>query len=276
MYSNKMETKIITINTISPDVHFSNYMAVEQGTVWGPRRIPDFELILIVTGEFSYLKCDTNEKTELNEGVIICVPPGEDHVFKCEENSQRSTIACIHLELYKGGAFLYKDYSLSPFPPLVTDVKGDAAIHELFRNCRNTFEGFGKYRQGILDSMAKELWLRLVEYWEAGSDKKISPRMRQMTLFLQKNINESPTRHDLAKKFSITPEHVNSLFKKELGISPTKFLRRIKIYQACRLLREDGLSIKECADLTGFYDEFHFSKAFKKVMGASPSKFKGK
>jgi AraC-like DNA-binding protein len=161
-------------------------------------------------------------------------------------------------------------------PPLVTNTKGDAAIHELFRNCRNTFEGFGKYRQEILSTIAKELWLRVAEYWEGGSDKRISPRMQQMTLFLQKNIDKSPTRRDLAKKFSITPEHVNAIFKKELGTSPTKFLRRIKIYQACRLLREDGLSIKECADRMGFYDEFHFSKAFKKVMGTSPSKFKGK
>jgi AraC-like DNA-binding protein/quercetin dioxygenase-like cupin family protein len=276
MYSNKMKTKIIPVNEISPDVHFSNYMAVEAGTAWGPRRLPDFELILIVSGKFTHLNCDTNEKTELNEGEILCIMPGKYHVFKCEDDSQHSVIACIHLELSQKGAFLYKDYSLSLSPALVTDVKGDTAIHELFRNCRNTFEGFGKYRQEILDAMAKELWLRLVEYWEAGSDKKRSPRMRQMTMFLQKNIDKSPSRHDLAKKFSITPEHVNALFKKELGTSPTKFLRRIKIYQACRLLREDGLSIKECADITGFYDEFHFSKAFKQVMGASPSKFRGK
>lgn len=276
MYNNKMKERIITINKINPDVHFSNYMTVEPGTVWGPRKIPDFELILIVSGKFNYLNCDTNAKIELNEGEILCIQPGKYHVFKCEDNSQYSTIACIHLELYKEGSFLYKDYSLSLFPPFVTDVKGDTAIHELFRNCRNTFEGFGKYRQEILNSMAKELWLRLTEYWEAGSDKKISSRMCQMTLFLQKNIDKSPTRRDLAKKFSITPEHVNALFKKELGTSPAKFLRRIKIYQACRLLREDGLSIKECADRLRFYDEFHFSKTFKKVMGASPSKFKGK
>jgi AraC-like DNA-binding protein len=89
-------------------------------------------------------------------------------------------------------------------------------------------------------------------------------------------MDKSPTRHDLAKKFSISPEHVNALFKKELGLSPAKFLKRIKIYKACRLLREDGLSIKETADRMGFYDEFHFSKAFKQIIGASPSKFRGK
>ena len=234
-------------------------------------------MILLVSGEFSYLRCDANEKIKLNEGEIICIPPGELHVFKCElTSSPNAIIACIHLELDMEASFLYNDYALSPFPPLVTDARGNAAVHELFRNCRNTFEGFGKYRQELLSAIAKELWLRLAEYWEGGSEQEISPRVRQMTLFLQKHIAEFPTRRDLAKKFSITPEHVNALFKKELGTSPAKFLRRIKIYQACRLLREDGMSLKETAERLGFYDEFHFSKAFKKVMGASPSKFRGK
>lgn len=279
MYNNKMKeeiSKILKANDVAPDVHMSNYLEVVPGTSWGPRVIPDFELVLIVSGNFSYLDCDINEENKLNEGEIICIYPGVSHVFKCEYNSTYAMIACIHLELYDKGSFLFGDYGLSPLPPLVTDARGDAAVHELFRNCRNTFEAFGKYRQEILNAMAKELWLRLVEYWEGGSEKRISPRMSQMTRYLQKNMDESPTRLDLAKKFSISPEHVNALFKKELGISPGSFLKRIKIYKACRLLREDGLSIKETAERMGFYDEFHFSKAFKQIMGASPSKFRGK
>lgn len=279
MYNNKMKEKIpeiIKADEISPDVHFSNYIEVTPGTGWGPRVIPDFELILIVAGNFSYLDCTTGEDVKLREGEILCIYPGINHVFKCEYNSPYAMIACIHLELCDKGSFLFADYSLSLPPLLVTDVNGDAAIHELFRNSRNTFEGFGKYRQEILNAMAKELWLRLVEYWEGGSEKRISPRMHQMTRYLQNNMDRSPTRCDLAKKFSISPEHVNALFKKELGISPNGFLKRIKIYKACRLLREDGLSIKETAERMGFYDEFHFSKAFKQIMGASPSKFRGK
>ena len=279
MYDNKMKEKILNIlnaDEISPDVRLANYIKVMPGVSWGPRVIPDFELVLIVSGKFSYLNCETDEEIKLSEGEIICIYPGIEHVLKSEYSSPYAMIACIHLELSEKGSFNSGDYSLFPLPPLVTDVNGDAAIHELFRNCRNTFDGFGKYRQKILNVMAKELWLRLIEYWEDGSEKRISPRMRRMTLYLQNNIARSLTRRDLAKKFSISPEHVNALFKKELGISPAKFLKRIKIYKACRLLREDGLSIKETADRMGFYDEFHFSKAFKQIMSVSPSKFRGK
>lgn len=278
MYNNKMKakkTKIINTEAVRPEVHFANYIKPLPGTGWGPRTIPDFELILLVAGKFSYLKCATGEKTELREGRVICIPPGEKHVFKCESGYYQPVIACIHLDLDEG-SFLFNEYSLATLPPLVTNIRGDAAVHELFRNCRNTFDGFGKYREKILNTIAQELWLRLAEYWEGASERTLPPRIREMILFLEKNIAASPTRHELAKKFGITPEHVNALFKKELGISPSKFLKRIKIYQACRLLREDGLSIKETAHRLDFYDEFHFSKAFKQIMGASPSKFKGR
>lgn len=270
-----MKTKRISKHEINPVVRIANYHGVKQGSIFGPRMLPDFELILIVSGNFSYIECDSQKKKLLSEGEVISIQPGVLHVFKSEERNRPSAIACIHLEFYNKGTYLAKDYKLTTIPPLITNVMGDTAIHELFRNCRDTFEGFGKYRKEILNSMAKELYLRLLEYWENGSDMKISLRVRKMTAFLRENLDNSPTRMDLSKKFNISPTHVNALFKKELGISPTKFLNQCKIYQTCRLLREDGLSVKECAVRLGFYDEFHFSKTFKKVMGIPPSIFKG-
>ena len=262
---------------IKPEVHYCNYINVIPGKAWGPRTIPDFELILIVAGEFTYFDCSAGEITMLNEGEVLCIPPGEKHVLKCESGSGGyAAISCIHLEFSDKGFFLNDDYILPIVPPLVTDVRGDGAIHELFRNCRNTFESFGKYRMELLSTMTRELYLRLAEYWEGASEKKISSRMRRMLIYLQGNIEHAPGRRELSREFNLSVEHINFMFKKELGVSPGAYLRRLKIFRACRYLSEDGLSVKETADRLGFYDEFYFSKVFKKIMGSSPSKFKGK
>lgn len=278
MYNNKiMKKKFIQLEPgeVTPDVHFSNYVTVAPGRFWGPRTIPDFELILIISGTFSYTAHKSGKTILLQEGKVLCIPPEELHVFKCEgQTRSHAAIACIHLELSDKGSFANGDYSLAPCPELATDTSGDVAMHELFRNCREAFEGLGHYREQLMSAMAKEIWLRLAEYWEKGSDRQVSSRMRQMTLYIRNNLSSPPTRNDLAAKFHITPEHVNALFKKELGMTPTKYQQRMRIYAACSLLREKGLSIKEAAEKTGFCDEFHFSKVFKKIMGASPSKFK--
>ena len=52
---------------------------------WGPRIIPDYELIYVVAGEFSY----STEKRRIivKEGQILCIPPGERHIFKLEKNA---------------------------------------------------------------------------------------------------------------------------------------------------------------------------------------------
>jgi AraC-like DNA-binding protein len=260
---------------VSPLVRHSNYISVSPGTFWGPRKIQEFELILIVSGTFSYTMHENNKTFMLQEGKTLCIEPGKLHTFKCEgETRSHAAISCAHMELSEHGSFMNGDYMPSPYPELVTDTSGDVAIHELFRNCREAFEGLGRFREQLLKTMAKEIWLRLAEYWENGSDRQLSDRMRRMMLYIQKNINSKPTRNDLAKNFHITPEHINTLFKKELGMTPTKYQQRIRIYSACSLLREKGLSIKEAAEETGFCDEFHFSKVFKKIMGAPPSKFK--
>ena len=48
------------------------------------------------------------------------------------------------------------------------------------------------------------------------------------------------------------------------------YLRRLRLEKA-RLLVERGLTLKEIAAETGFYDEFHLSKAFKQFFGVPPS-----
>ena len=47
--------------------------------------------------------------------------------------------------------------------------------------------------------------------------------------------------------------------------------------QKCRMADElmkydSTLTLKELAATFGFYDEYHFSKSFKKIMGRSPKK----
>jgi AraC-like DNA-binding protein len=71
--------------------------------------------------------------------------------------------------------------------------------------------------------------------------------------------------------FRITPEHVNALFRKELGVTPTQFLHRERIFRAYRYIRDQGVSVKEAAAQVGFDDPFYFSRVFKRIFKHAPS-----
>jgi AraC-like DNA-binding protein len=63
------------------------------------------------------------------------------------------------------------------------------------------------------------------------------------------------------------------VFKKELGLTPHAFITNYKINQAKNLLSTNSLkSLSEVAIESGFYDQSHFSKAFKRVFAITPSK----
>ena len=52
-----------------------------------------------------------------------------------------------------------------------------------------------------------------------------------------------------------------------------RYLTNYRVSEACSLLKNSGLSIAEIAVSVGFFDQFYFSRVFKKVKGVPPSKY---
>lgn len=58
------------------------------------------------------------------------------------------------------------------------------------------------------------------------------------------------------------------------GESPAAFMRRIRLERAAALLKEEGRSVSEVSDLTGFSSPQYFTKCFQKAYGCKPSEYK--
>ena len=68
-----------------------------------------------------------------------------------------------------------------------------------------------------------------------------------------------------------------SLYKKlqtMLGITPTDFIRNVRLKRAAQLLASTQLSINEIADRVGFVTPRNFSTQFKKMFGVTPSEYR--
>lgn len=66
--------------------------------------------------------------------------------------------------------------------------------------------------------------------------------------------------------------HFIRQFKKEFGLTPHQFQIQNRIRKAQHLLLEKH-TITEVALFTGFYDQSHFNKCFKKIVGLTPSEY---
>ena len=60
-------------------------------------------------------------------------------------------------------------------------------------------------------------------------------------------------------------------FTRTMGESPAKYVAKMKMFQARRWIAHDGMRVAVAADRLGYDSEASFSRAFKRVIGHSPS-----
>lgn len=262
--------KIINPAEIDPTIRIANYFETKPNDNWGPRTIPDWEIILVVSGRFSYETGDGN--IVLRAGDVLLIPPAVSHTFRRINSRGKAVISCIHGEMMTTGTWAGGNYRLEPAPQTVTHIGGQSFIKNSFREAARLFEGYDRYRQARLKSIVRLIWLTLAEYWQEDCRVRFSPRMEEMIRFLKEHLADPVSRLDLARHFDLTPQHINAVFKRELGLSPTQFIHRERVMLAYRYIQIDKVSVLTAAERVGFSDQFYFSKVFKKIMGFSPSR----
>jgi len=96
-------------------------------------------------------------------------------------------------------------------------------------------------------------------------------QMRLITEYMDSHLNEKITISELASLVNLTRFHFMRAFKQTAGVPPLQFMIRRRIDRAKELLAERQTSIGEIADRTGFGSPILMSRAFRRVLGTTPS-----
>jgi len=79
---------------------------------------------------------------------------------------------------------------------------------------------------------------------------------------------------ELAAQCHLSREHFSRIFKERQGISPAAYLRGQRLQAAAEMLRLTPLPLKEVALRTGFYSARHLMKAFMRLHGETPHRYR--
>ncbi len=100
--------------------------------------------------------------------------------------------------------------------------------------------------------------------------QRLAPAVR----YLEQRFRDHVQLAELADFCGLSATHVHRLFQRLLRMSPTEYLLALRLQEARRLLVTTEEPVSVIAQNTGFFDQSHFTKRFRRVTGMTPTQFR--
>ncbi|MFQ5900427.1 MAG: helix-turn-helix domain-containing protein [Thermodesulfobacteriota bacterium] len=140
---------------------------------------------------------------------------------------------------------------------------------------RDTVELILSYKKETQkESRSNVLLERYVNRPSVGTS--IHSGIEKARMFLEENYTNSISLEQIANQASLSRHHCSRVFKKEIGISFSKYLTRLRVEKAKELLIQKGMSITKISSLVGYNEITYFERVFKKMTGLTPSTYRRK
>ncbi|HWP45462.1 MAG TPA: AraC family transcriptional regulator [Blastocatellia bacterium] len=114
------------------------------------------------------------------------------------------------------------------------------------------------------------------ETWFPVSDdpEQIPAWLKEAREMIRFGFRTNLTVLEIAKAISIHPVHLSRTFRKVYGRKVSEAILHYRIEYACRMLASDNESLAFIAHDSGFADQSHFCREFKRIMGMTPGEYR--
>jgi AraC-like DNA-binding protein len=231
-------------------------------------------LIFCISGEGWVQVGGTSPRTVRKYDLIV-LPPHIAHAYGASETDPWS-IYWIHFQ----GNLAEHYLDLLPLSDYMLQVSGNDTVRliELFDPC---FSILSEKSYSLPHCIyANQLLLQMLGIASlqipVSADKMSNDYVEQSIEHMKRHIGENLNLRQLSEQVNLSRSHYLSVFKRVTGTSPIHYFLRLKIQQACTYLDLTDWSIKEIGGKLGFRDSLYFSRAFRKIMGQSPSHYQEK
>ncbi|MFV0412961.1 MAG: AraC family transcriptional regulator [Oscillospiraceae bacterium] len=253
-------------------VYNCGLQSCDKGYTWGPGVRDHYLVHLVITGKGSYRVNNTTHPIQAGD------------LFFAKPNQLISYTADLETpwEYYWVGfngasaAHLAQQLPFMDNMPVYHAAEPDTArelLHSIFLS--------GGYENSDNARMTGYLYLFIAFLMQqAGKLAKRPPEIGSQYVvnaikYIQFNYSRDISVDDIAKAVGVSRSHLYRVFIANVGQSPVEYLTQFRIGEACALLENTSLSVAEVAYSVGFFDQFYFSRVFKKEKGMPPSRYTG-
>ena len=235
----------------------------------------NYEVILVDRGPY---RCELNgEQLTLVAGQVLVLKPGDWHQDHLRDG-QRHYVLHFRLAGHAAGEHAPVLFRNGCLPSDQISVGNYSRETFFLRELRREAEEGAPHSPAVQDSLLEALFWRIARGLSpsALSDELLhlprdEAKREALAGAFSKHIKDSPTVQQLAREAGMSARHFTTLTRQIFGKGPARFLLELKLQRAEEMLRYQGLRVKEVSEELGFANPYHFSRAFRRVLGRPPS-----
>lgn len=198
------------------------------------------------------------ETLRLSDNAVTYVPPHLDYTRR----ATRDELIVVHFHTTDYQAFAIESFVAAPYEPLADRFR---AILDAWQRREN---GYRLTCSALLYEI-----LALCNLQNAVSTPPLSAIRPAVEHMYASFARPDLTMHEIAERAYMSEVYFRRCFKREYGISPHRFLVRLRLQNAVSLINAGYHSLREVAQLSGYNDYKYFSVEFKRHIGVSPSAY---
>lgn len=242
-----------------------NYNYSPEGIYHPDRIMQEYDFLYMINGSWEIVEEDT--AYYLQEGDLLILEPGLHHFSrsKCSPHMRNMFLHCTPLSTdgIEGACAI----------PVAkqTDCRRAPEITRLFRRIIEVYWNRPDYfRNQRLGNLFE---LLLLELAACGQNERISDPVISEILQLFLSCNDKFFKaEELSSLFGVSSHNLNLRFKKITGTTLYQYQLTQKLNMIDQVLVENPTrGLRDIALSFGFYDEFQFSKLYKRQFGYPPS-----
>lgn len=173
--------------------------------------------------------------------------------FVRRSQMQRLNRRIVEILSAQTGAVVEENADLMALNELAFDYKGD---------CESYFEALNTLCQALCSEATQQ------------KSARRSENVKAIEEYIRKNYrNPSLGLAMVSAEFNLSEGYLSAIFKKETGTNFAEYLEQLRVKAACVLL-EDGCKVSDLPERVGYNSIQSFRRAFKRVMGVSPSEYR--
>lgn len=240
---------------IFPAVYSRDYQFQETRTT-----MSSFEMVL--EGSMTMILDEVRRTVHSNE--ICLIPAGQSKKFEVHEECRKVVFGIcgqIHLSLLGMFGIASRSVIRLRNPEYILGLLGE--LHRLLRE-----------KEEATVSRISGLTMALITEIGREASRSPEPLLADAFRLMEYHLAESFSLSDLAEKLHVSPNYLNRLFLRELGMPPKRYLIGQRMQLARSLLNSTTLSVQEISLRCGYKTPFAFSKEFRKQFGISPRSFR--